>query len=198
MAFPPTCVPYIDGYSRFILAHKLSEDGKALDVELVFQMAVERFPEARGRMISDNGKQFVCREYRELLAQHGFIYSNTSPCYPQSNGKLEKFHDSLKNELLGGKTMTSFEYAEQTIAKVIDYYNNARLHSAIGYVTPRDMLEGRAPAIQEERERKLKAAREKRRFANREMKINLTTHRETEDGSAGEQPSRDGDATERQ
>ena len=195
---PANLCSILDGYSRFILAHKLSEDGKALDVELVFQMAVERFPEARGRMISDNGKQFVCREYRELLAQHGFIYSNTSPYYPQSNGKLEKFHDSLKNELLGGREMTSFEYAEHLIDRLIDYYNNVRLHSAIGYVTPRDMLEGRAPAIQEERERKLKAAREKRRFANREMKVNLTTCRETEDGSAGEQPSRDSDTTERQ
>ena len=94
--------------------------------------------------------------------------------------------------------MTGFEYAEHLIDRMIDYYNNVRLHSAIGYVTPRDMLEGRAPAIQEERERKLKEAREKRRFANRKMKINLTMRRETEDGSAGEQPSRDGDATERQ
>ena len=195
---PANLCSILDGYSRFILAHKLSEDGKALDVELVFQMAVERFPEARGRMISDNGKQFVCREYRELLAQYGFIYSNTSPYYPQSNGKLEKFHDSLKNELLGGRELTSFEYAECLIDRLIDHYNKVRLHSAIGYVTPRDMLEGRAPAIQAERERKLKAAREKRRFANREMKINLTTRRETEDGSAGEQPSRDDDATERQ
>lgn len=183
----------LDGYSRFILAHRLSEDGKALDVELVFQMAVERFPEARGRMISDNGRQFVCREYRELLAQHGFIYSNTSPYYPQSNGKLEKFHDSLKNELLGGKELTSFEYAERVIDRLVDYYNNVRLHSAIGYVTPRDMMAGRAPEIQAERERKLKEAREQRRLANRRRRITLTAHRETEDGSAGEQPSRDSD-----
>lgn len=187
----------LDGYSRYILAHKLSEDGRALDVELVFQMAIERFPEARGRVISDNGKQFVCKEYRELLAQHGFIYSNTSPYYPQSNGKLEKFHDRLKNEILRGKEMTSFEYAEKVIDDMIDYYNTVRLHSAIGYVTPKDMLEGHAPAIQAERERKLKEAREKRRLENRQKRINLTMRRETEDGSAGEQPSRHSDATER-
>ncbi len=194
---PANLCSILDGYSRFILAHRLSEDGKALDVELVFQMAVERFPEARGRMISDNGKQFVCREYRELLAQHGFIYSNTSPYYPQSNGKLEKFHGSLKNELPGGREMTGFEYAEHLIDRLVDYYNEVRLHSAIGYVTPRDMLEGRAPAIQAERERKLKDARERRRLANRENRCMLETRRETEDGSAGEQPSRDGDVTER-
>ena len=94
--------------------------------------------------------------------------------------------------------MTGFEYAEHLIACMSDYYNNVRLHGAIGYVTPRDMLEGRAPAIQEERERKFKEAREKRRFENREKRINLTMRRETEDGSAGEQPSRDGDATEPQ
>lgn len=194
---PANLCSILDGYSRFNLAHKLSENGSALDVELVFKMATERFPEAKGRVISDNGKQFVCKEYRELLAQCGFTYSNTSPYYPQSNGKLEKFHDSCKNELLRNKELTSFEYAERIIAERIDYYNNVRLHSAIGYVTPRDMLEGRAPAIQAERERKLKEAREKRRLANKQKRINLTVRRETEDGSAGEQPSRHSDVAER-
>ena len=125
-------------------------------------MAVERLPDARGRMISDNGRLFVCREYRELLAQHDFIYSEMSPYYPQSNGKLERFHDSQKNELPGGRELTSFKYAERVIDRLVDHYNNVRLHSAIGYVTPRDMMAGRAPEIHAERERKLKEVREQR------------------------------------
>ncbi|MDQ0289471.1 transposase InsO family protein [Oligosphaera ethanolica] len=185
----------IDGYSRYCVAHRLSKNGEALDVEAVFQQGVERFPEAKGRVISDNGKQFVCKEYRELLTLSGFTYCNTSPYYPQSNGKQERFHGSLKSERLNRKHLNDFDYAEKVIDDYVDYYNNVRLHSAIGYVTPRDMLEGHAPVIQALRSQKLKDARERRRMAFQENKLSLTAHCETEDGSAGEQPSRDGSVT---
>ena len=185
----------IDGFSRYCVAHRLSENGEALDAEAVFQQGIEHFPEAQGRVISDNGKQFVCKEYRGLLTQCGFTYCNTSPYYPQSNGKQERFHWSLKSESLNRRHLVDFKYAEKIIDEYIDYYNNVRLHSAIGYVTPKDKLEGRAPDIQAERERKLKKAREKRRIANRENRFILSTHCKTEDGSAGEQPSRDSNAT---
>ena len=186
----------IDGYSRYNVAHRLAEDGAALDVELVFQRAFERFPDARGRVISDNGKSFVSKEFRELLGLHGFIYSNTSPYYPQSNGKQERFHGTLKHEIIGGKALPDFAYATRLVDEAIDYYNNVRLHSAIGYITPRDMLEGRAPAIQAGRERKLREARERRRLAKLERDATLTMRRETEGGSAGGQPPRDSAATE--
>ena len=187
----------IDGYSRYNVAHRLGEDGSAPDVELVFQMAFERFPQAGGRVISDNGKAFVSREFRELLGLHGFIYSSTSPYYPQSNGKQERFHGTLKHEIIVGRTMPDLAYAARLIDGAIDYYNNVRLHSAIGYVTPRDMLEGRAPAIQAGRERKLREARERRRrLAKTGKDATLTMRRETEGGSAGGQPPGDGAAAE--
>lgn len=69
----------------------------------------------------------------------------TSLYYPQSNGKLEKFHDSLKNELLGGKKMTGFEYTECLVVRLNDYYDNVQLHSAIGYIISRNILDGGAP-----------------------------------------------------
>ena len=88
-----------------------------------------------------------------------------------------------------------FEYAQKVIDDYVDNYNNVRLHSAIGYITPYDMLNGRAPAIQAERCQKLKEARERRRLAFLKNRGSLSAHCKTEDGSAGEQPPRDSSAT---
>ena len=82
--------------------------------------------------------------------------------YPQSNGKLERYHRSLKHECIRQKTPLNLEDAKRVTAEFVHTYNEQRLHSAIGYVTPRDMLEGRQMAIHEERDRKLEAARERR------------------------------------
>ena len=192
---PANLCSIIDGYSRYCVAHQLSRNGEALDVEVVFLQGIERFPEAKGRVISDNGKQFVCKEYRQLLTMHGFTYCNTSPYYPQSNGKQERFHESMKSESINQKHLVDFEYAQKVIDDYVDNYNNVRLHSAIGYITPYDMLNGRAPAIQAERCQKLKEARERRRLAFLKNRGSLSAHCETEDGSAGEQPPRDSSAT---
>ena len=181
--------------AAYVVSHKLSENGTALDVELVFQRAVEKFPEARGRVISDNGKPFVCKEYRELLGANGFTYCKTSPYYPQSNGKQERMQGTVKHEFLSRRHLHSFSQAVKVIGQAIDHYNNVRLHGAIGYVTPKDMLEGRAPAIQAERERKIREAREARRRANSDLRTTLVTLRETEGGSAGGQPPRNSAAT---
>jgi putative transposase len=87
----------------------------------------------------------------------------TSPYYPQSNGKIERWHKSIKNECIRPKSPTSFENAKRLIDGYVVHYNTYRLHSAIGYVTPKDKLEGQDQRIHAERERKLEAAREARR-----------------------------------
>ncbi|MDQ0291583.1 integrase core domain-containing protein [Oligosphaera ethanolica] len=181
----PSHAPPLSRWRAAILNLRGPARAAGRDVEAVFQQGVERFPEAKGRVISNNGKQFVCKKYRELLTLSGFTYCITSPYYPQSNGKQERFHGSLKSERLNHKHLNDFDYAEKVIDDYVDYYNNVRLHSAIGYVTPRDMLEGRAPAIQALRSQKLKDARERRRMAFQEYNVSLTAHCETEDGSAG-------------
>jgi putative transposase len=86
----------------------------------------------------------------------------TSPNYPQSNGKLELWHKSLKSECIRSGTPLSLEDAERLIQQYVDRYNYVRLHSAIGYVTPNDMLAGRQVEIHAERDRKLEAARQQR------------------------------------
>ena len=86
----------------------------------------------------------------------------TSPYYPQSNGKLERWHKSLKSECIRPKTPLNVEEARRLVSSYVDDYNHRRLHSAIGYVTPADKLAGKAPAILATRDRKLAEARAQR------------------------------------
>ncbi len=87
----------------------------------------------------------------------------TSPYYPQSNGKLERYHRTVKGTCIRVKTPLSLEDARDLVTDFVDHYNNKRLHSAIGYVTPKDKLQGRAEMILAERDAKLVAARECRK-----------------------------------
>jgi hypothetical protein len=84
----------------------------------------------------------------------------TSPYYPQSNGKIERWHKSLKGEFIRPGTPLSLEGAERLVKGYVEHYNNVRLNS--GYITPKDMLAGHQQGIQAERDRKLEAAREHR------------------------------------
>ncbi len=149
----------LDGYSRMILHWDLREGMDEVDVAIVQQVAHERYPEATPRYITDNGKQFTGREFQKFIALHGMTHVTTSPYYPQSNGKLERFHGTIKSECIRRNTLTDLEHAKTVIAPYIEYYNHERLHSAIGYVTPADRLEGRDRAIQDERDRKLMHAK---------------------------------------
>ncbi len=87
----------------------------------------------------------------------------TSPYYPQSNGKIERWHRSLKSECIRPGTPLSLEDARRLVGEYVDPYHTVRLHSAIGYVTPQDKLEGRETVIFAERDRKLAEARERRK-----------------------------------
>lgn len=153
----------LDGCSRFIVHHELREQMTEDRVELVMQRAVEKFPGAKPRIISDNGPQFVARDFKTLIRQLGMTHVRTSPYYPQSNGKIERYHKTLKGDAIRKRTPLSLDEARQVVKGFVAYYNTVRLHSAIGYVTPADRLEGRHQDVFDERDRKLEAAREARR-----------------------------------
>ena len=153
----------LDGYSRYIVHWEIREAMKESDIEIIIERAKEQFPDARPRIISDNGPQFIARDFKEFIRLSGMTHVRTSPFYPQSNGKLERFHKSLKTECIRPKTPLSVQDSRRTVSQFIEHYNNRRLHSAIGYVAPRDKLEGRAPASFAERKRKLEEARARRR-----------------------------------
>lgn len=153
----------IDGCSRFIVHWEIRESMLETEVETIIQRARERFPNTWPRIISDNGPQFVAREFKEFIRFCGMTHVRTSPYYPQSNGKIERWHKSLKSECIRPKAPLSLEEARRVVGEYVSHYNDARLHSALGYVSPRDRLEGRHLSIIAARREKLEAARAKRR-----------------------------------
>ena len=95
-------------------------------------------------------------------------HMRTSTHYPQSNGKIERGHQSLKRECLRPRCPLSLKEARSVVGQFVAHYNFRRLHSAIGYVTPADKLAGRERRIFAMRDRRLQAAREQRRLRRRQ------------------------------
>ena len=160
----------LDGYSRYVVHWEIRESMTEQDVEIVLQGAKEKFPQARPRVISDNGPQFIARDFKEFIRISGMTHVRTSFNYPQSNGKLERWHGSLWSECIRPGTPLSIEDARRLVQRYVDYYNNQRLHSALGYIAPQDKLAGREEIIFADRNRKLKEARERRRMHKVEKK----------------------------
>lgn len=158
-------VGVLDGCSRYIVHWDIRESMTELDVELVIQRARELHPGVTPRIISDNGPQFISKDFKEFIRLSGMSHVKTSPYYPQSNGKLERWHRTLKNDCIRPNTPLSLQDAQRLAAQFIDTYNHRRLHSAIGFVTPYDKLVGRDKEIFDARDKKLEAARQRRKNA---------------------------------
>jgi len=148
----------MDDYSRFILAWKLQRDMSANSLIEVVQEAVDatgmtEVPvEDRTRLLSDNGAGYVSRSFRDYLHLVGIGHILAAPYHPQTNGKLERYHQSIKREV----NQLTYEapshlHLEQAIADFVDYYNYRRYHKALSNVTPADVLYGRRQQILQRR-----------------------------------------------
>jgi putative transposase len=153
----------LDGYSRFIVHHEIREKMEEIDVETILERARGKFPGVTPRIISDNGPQFIAKDFKEFIRVVGMTHVRTSPYYPQSNGKIERWHKSMKSECVRKKVPLSLDDARRLLADYVEHYNTVRLNSAVGYVTPNDKLLGKDEAIHAERDRKLAEARERRK-----------------------------------
>lgn len=153
----------LDGFSRYVLHWEIRESMTEADVEIILQRARELFPGARPRIISDNGPQFIARDFKEFIRLCGMTHVRTSPYYPQSNGKLERYHRTIKGDCIRPGTPLCLDDARRIVQRFVTEYNTVRLHSAIQYITPADKLAGRAETILAGRDAKLAAAREARR-----------------------------------
>ena len=146
----------LDGYSRYIVHWEIRERMTEQDVETILQRARERFPGETPRIISDNGPQFIAKEFKEFIRVCGMTHVRTSPYYPQSNGKLERYHRTIKGDCIRPLTL---EDARRLVAGYVERYNDIRLHSALGYIAPVDKLYGREVEIFASRDAKLQEAR---------------------------------------
>ncbi len=158
----------LDGCSRSIVHWDIRESMTETEIEIILEKAKELYPDARPRIISDNGPQFIAKDFKTFIRISGMTHVKTSPFYPQSNGKIERWHKTLKQECIRPGTPLTLDDAKRLVAQYVEHYNTRRLHSAIGYVTPQDKLEGRQQHIFNERDRKLEEAREQRRLKRKE------------------------------
>jgi transposase InsO family protein len=165
-------VTVMDDYSRFILAWELKSDMAAGSLIDVVQNAVDAtgmtdIPvEDRTVLLSDNGSGYLSRQFGEYLRLAGIRHIIASPYHPQTNGKIERYHRSLK----GAINQLPYDMPselEKAIAAFIEYYNYRRYHEGLGDVTPYDVYTGRNLEILSERKEAKSRTLQERRDNNR-------------------------------
>jgi putative transposase len=152
----------LDGCSRSIVHWEVRPKMEERDIETITQRARERYPGVTPRIIRDNGPQFIARDFKEFIRICGMTHVRTSPYYPQSNGKIERWHRSIKSECIRPGSPLSERDTIRLITGYVRHYNEVRLPSAIGYVTPADKMAGRDKQIFADRDHKLEEARTRR------------------------------------
>jgi len=155
-------VALIDGYSRFVVHYEIKLSVESLDIEIMLERAREKFPGVTPTLITDNGPQFIAKELKLYLQFVGITHRKTRFFYPQSNGKIERFYQTCKNESIRKNSFLNLDDLKKQLEIYIQYYNYQRLHSSIGYITPWDMLQGNQKQIQLERKEKLNNASKNR------------------------------------
>jgi transposase InsO family protein len=159
----------LDGASRAIVHWEIRAQMTEADVECILTRAHEAHPDERPRIISDNGPQFIAKDFKEFIRLTGMTHVRTAPFYPQSNGKLERYHKTIKEDAIRPGQPKTLEEARELVARWVEHYNTVRLHSAIGYITPADRLADRGPTIWATRDARLEASREVRRVRRAEL-----------------------------
>lgn len=152
-------ISVIDGYSRYIVHHELRMSMQEFDVQLTLERALEKFPNVKPRIISDNGSQFISKDFHDYLRFVGLQHIRTSIAYPQSNGKIERYHKTINGECLQKQSFINLEDARNQINKYVDFYNTKRLHSSLFYLTPVDFLNGSVEEKLRIRQNKLNQAK---------------------------------------
>ena len=161
----------LDDYSRKILAWKLSATMRVEDVTETLDLAraatgVDRVRvRHRPRLLSDNGPCYVAKALEDYLDQHEIDHTRGRPYHPMTQGKIERYHRSLKNVVRLENHYSPWEL-ERAVARFVAYYNHERLHEAIGNVTPDDMYHGRQREILTRREKIKRLTLERRKKEN--------------------------------
>ncbi|PTW01339.1 transposase InsO family protein [Halanaerobium saccharolyticum] len=167
----------LDGYSRKIIHGELSQTMTADDMQRVLSRAMfkagifEADPVSRPALVSDNGTQLVAKSFTEFLEEWEIKHIRIAVKHPETNGKIEVFHKTIKYEnVYAQEKYQSFYEAREDIENFIDQYNSERLHQGIGFVTPDQKYNGKADKIINERKKKHQSAIDRRKRLNRKRK----------------------------
>lgn len=169
-------VTFLDEYSRYLVYWELLTDMGGVSVGTAAQAALDKEknswegkkmgpPEIR----SDNGSCYISREFREVMAQNGLSHQRIKPHCPEENGLVERSNRTLR-EALEKIEFADRQQAEEALKKIIDWYNDERLHRALGYLRPVDYYRGQPDQLHEARRTKLAQARHRRRERNLNLK----------------------------
>jgi transposase InsO family protein len=162
----------LDDFSRYIIAWKLCTTMKAEDVTDTLTLALQAsgLDEARvahrPRLLSDNGSSYIASDLAEWLADQGIGHVRGSPQHPQTQGKIERWHQTLKNRILLDNYYLPGDL-EAKIGDFVAYYNHMRYHESIANLTPADVYFGRGQTILLERERIKRQTIQNRRLLHR-------------------------------
>src|SRR5262249_15583504 len=159
-------------YSRYLVHHEVLLGIDGITLGLAAQKAIETLPRgldgkplARPVIQSDNGSGYISREYLQVLKEHGLGHHRIKPHCPEENGVIERSMRTLR-EALEGEELPNLVEAQRTLARVVRWYNEERLHSALGYLCPADYYRGDPATRYADRRRKLAEARHRRRERN--------------------------------
>ena len=160
----------LDDFSRYILAWKLCTTMSATAVSDTLQVALQGSGVNqvkvlhRPRLLSDNGPSYVSSELGKWLDDNGIRHIRGRPYHPMTQGKIERYHRSMKNRILLENYYLPGQL-EQSIEEFVEYYNNCRYHESLDNLTPADVYFGRGQAILKRREKiKRKTIEQRRRL----------------------------------
>ena len=168
-------VSFIDEYSRYIVYQELLTGMDGVTVSVAAQAALETLTSADGTLRaqpeirSDNGSGYVSQEFRGVLTEHGLSHHRITPHCPEENGIMERAFRTFR-ERLEGEALENLLQARDVMARVVDWYNEERLHSALGYLRPVDYYQGDPDQLQAVRRLKLAQARHRRREENLQLR----------------------------
>ena len=160
----------LDDYSRYVLAWKLCSGMRARDVSDTLDLALKSSGletatvKHRPRLLSDNGPSYVSAELKDWLDDHGMGHTRGRPYHPMTQGKIERWHRSMKNQVLLENYYLPGDL-EARLGEFINYYNTQRYHESLNNLTPEDVYTGRGQTVLNRRMKiKQKTIAERRRL----------------------------------